>query len=114
MAASFSFWNAASAELGRRERSRAEAGEAAPMANPAAVATVAARSEVTNFFPLFKIGAGESGHLNLIISPSKRARRLTIAQENIPSPSRTRAEARISFTGLSDVLKLRVILDMNA
>jgi hypothetical protein len=68
MAASFSFMNAASAVLGRRERSWAEAREAEPMANPVAVTTAAATSEVTNSFPLFKI---ESSHLNLIVSPSK-------------------------------------------
>src|ERR1700688_2700618 len=71
MAASFSFRNAASAALGRRERSWAEAREAEPMANPAAVTTAAATSEVTNSFLLFKIRAFESRHLNLIVSPSK-------------------------------------------
>src|ERR1700733_8614576 len=71
MAASFSFRNAASAALGCRESSWAEAREAEPMANPAAVITAAATSEVTNSFLLFKIRAFESRHLNLIVSPSK-------------------------------------------
>src|ERR1700740_1758819 len=66
MAASFSFRNAASAALGPRERAWAEAREAEPMANPAAVATAAATSEVTNPFLLFKIRAFESSHWNLI------------------------------------------------
>src|ERR1700756_4109770 len=78
MVASFSFRNAASAALGRRERSWAEAREAEPMANPAAVATAAAKREVTNSLLLFKIRAFESSHLNLIISPSKMALTLTM------------------------------------
>src|ERR1700751_1210675 len=78
MAASFSFRNAASAVLGRRERSWAEARGAEPMANPAAVTTAAATSEVTNSFLLFKISAFESSHLNLIASPSKMALTLTM------------------------------------
>jgi hypothetical protein len=40
------------------------------MANPAAVTTAAATSEVTNSFLVFKIRAFESSHLNLIVSPS--------------------------------------------
>jgi hypothetical protein len=77
-AASFSFRSAASAALGRGERSWAEAGEAEPMANPAAVNTAAATSEVTNPFLLLKIRAFESRHLNLIVSPSKMAVTLTM------------------------------------
>src|ERR1700756_3952295 len=41
------------------------------MANPAAVTTAAATSEVINSFLLFKIRAFESIHLNLIVYPSK-------------------------------------------
>src|ERR1700756_4537735 len=78
MVASFSFRNAASAALGRRERSWAEAREAEPMANPATVTTAAAASEVTNSFLLFKIRALESSHLNLIVSPSKLTLALTM------------------------------------
>jgi hypothetical protein len=73
MAASFSFRNAASAVLGRLERSWAEARDAEPMAKPAAVTTAAATREAINSFLLFKIGAFESSHVNLIVSPSKMA-----------------------------------------
>jgi hypothetical protein len=43
------------------------------MANPTTVTTAAAISEVLNSFLLFKIRAFESGHVNLIVSPSKMA-----------------------------------------
>jgi hypothetical protein len=43
------------------------------MANPTAATTAAATNEVINFFPLLKIRAFESGHVNLIVSPSKMA-----------------------------------------
>src|SRR6201996_2195630 len=97
MAASFSFRNAASAALGCRERSWAEAREAEPMANPAAVNTAAATSEVTNSFLLLKIGAFESSHLNLIVSPSKIGLTLTLKS-----------------AALREVLKWRVILDLKS
>ena len=52
IAASFSFRNAASAALDRREMSWAEASEDEPMVNPAAVTTAAATSDATNSFLL--------------------------------------------------------------
>jgi hypothetical protein len=70
MAASFSLRNGASAAA-CREMSCAEAGDAGPMANPAAVITAAESSEVINSFLLFEIRAFESSYLNLMLSPYK-------------------------------------------
>jgi hypothetical protein len=43
------------------------------MANPTTVTAAAVISEVINSFLLFKIKAFKSGHVNLIVSPSKMA-----------------------------------------
>jgi hypothetical protein len=72
------------------ERSWAEAGVAEPMANPAAVTTAAVISEVINSFLLFKIRAFESGHVNLIVSPSKMA--LTLMRQRC-DPSRKQSKS---------------------
>src|ERR1700739_3009631 len=99
MAASFSFRNAASAALGRRARSSAEAREAEPMANPAAVTTAAATSEVTNSFLVFKIRAFESSHLNLIVSPSKGGADVNDGSETLCDAASTAALIRSTHNG---------------
>jgi hypothetical protein len=85
MATSFSFRNAASAALGRREWSWAEAREAEPMVNPAAATMATATSEVTNSFLFFKIMAFESSNLNFIGFSFQKTLTLTMETLSVQS-----------------------------
>jgi hypothetical protein len=80
MAASFSFRKAASAALGRRESSWADARDAEPMANPTAVTAAAATSEVIEAFLILKIRAFETNHVNLMVSPLVGALLASVAE----------------------------------